>query len=56
MITHLGLSVLAIHGRNKNKNAINDDDDDVIYYHDQHHLSIIITIINNNINVSLFYT
>ena len=28
MITHLGLSVLAIHGRNKNKNAINDDDDD----------------------------
>ena len=27
MITQLGLSVLAIHGKNKNKNAINDDDD-----------------------------
>ena len=28
MITQLGLSVLATHGKNKNKNAINDDDDD----------------------------
>ena len=25
MITQLGRSVLVIHGRNKNKNAINDD-------------------------------